>query len=105
MTITLAFSFSAERADARAGYSNGVATSLELAGSAVNNAFLDSGTNALISHRLNSTVDGRYIFEARNGTISGSVPDSASVAMWGLGVLGMAFARRRRTRRNSTIAS
>ncbi len=36
---------------------------------------------------------------------SRAVPEPASLAMWGLGALGMAFARRRRNRPNSTIAS
>ncbi|MBE9050198.1 PEP-CTERM sorting domain-containing protein [Nostocales cyanobacterium LEGE 11386] len=57
---------------ARVGFSNGTGapgTFFELAGSAVNGAFLDGGPNSLVSNRLNSTVDGRYLFTARNGTI------------------------------------
>ncbi len=39
-------------------------------------------------------------------TSSGSsVPEPASLAMWGLGAIGMAFARCRRNRRNSSIAT
>jgi len=57
---------------ARVGYSNGTGaagTFFELIGSAVNGAFLDGGPNALISNRLNSNINGRYIFQARDGTI------------------------------------
>ncbi len=57
---------------ARVGYSNGSGdpgTFFELIGSAVNGAFLDGGPNALISNRLNSGVNGRYILQARDGTV------------------------------------
>ncbi len=69
---------------ARVGYSNGTGTpgtSLELAGSAVNGAFLDGGPNALISNSLNSTVPGRYIFQARGGSIGGPGPSGPSFAV------------------------
>lgn len=76
---------------ARAGYSNGTGdpgTAFELTGSAVNGAFLDGGPNALISDRLNSNIDGRYIFSSRGGSIGGpveavSVPVGSGFA-WGL---------------------
>ncbi len=58
---------------ARVGFSNGTgenATSYEMPGSAVNGAFLDGGPNALIYHKANSSVLGRYIFYAKNGNIS-----------------------------------
>ena len=57
---------------ARAGYAYGQGeerVSLELPGSAVNGALLDGGPNALISDRLNSDLDGRYLFSARDGEI------------------------------------
>ena len=57
---------------ARVGYSNGTGdpgTFFELPGSAVNGAFLDGGSDALISDSINSSVDGRYIFAARSGTV------------------------------------
>ena len=59
-------------ASARVGYSNGsgdAGTFFELVGSAVNGAFLDGGPNALVGNRLNSGVNGRYIFQARDGTV------------------------------------
>ena len=64
---------------ARAGYSNGVATSLELPGSAVNGALLDTGPAAtsLVQNSLNSIHPGRYIFFARGGGIGGSSPNGA----------------------------
>lgn len=51
---------------ARVGYSNGVDKALELSGSGVNGAFLDSDPDGLIHGRRNSVVDGSYIFPVRN---------------------------------------
>lgn len=58
---------------ARVGYSNGTNTSLELAGSAVNGALLDSGPAAtsLIQNSLNSAHNGRYVFFVRDGLVNG----------------------------------
>lgn len=58
---------------ARAGYSNGEgstpATSLELPGSAVNGAFLDSNLDTgLIHNSRGSDVSGTYVFPVRNGS-------------------------------------
>ena len=65
---------------ARIGYSNGVDTSFELPGSAVNGAFLDSNpSTGLIYNSRDSLQLGRYEFPVRNGippsggTISGTV--------------------------------
>lgn len=69
---------------ARVGFSNGTGnpgTAFELPGSAVNGAFLDGGPNALISDRLNSTIDGRYIFQSRGGDIGVPVPPPAGPAI------------------------
>lgn len=76
---------------ARAGWSNGSTRSFELPGSAVCGAFLDSGTptpvvgpHALINNRLNSDVDGRYIFNVRNGQVQKpprDVPEPATLAL------------------------
>jgi hypothetical protein len=57
---------------ARVGYSNGSSTAFELPGSGVSGAFLDGGPNSLVGHSLNSGVNGRYLFQARNGTVIGS---------------------------------
>ncbi len=74
---------------ARVGYSNGVDTSFELPGSAVNGAFLDSNTaTGLIHNSRNSLQMGRYIFEVRNGApppggrISGTItgPNNETLA-------------------------
>ncbi|MCK4625594.1 MAG: VPLPA-CTERM sorting domain-containing protein, partial [Phycisphaerae bacterium] len=64
---------------ARAGYSNGTGdpgTFLELYGSAINGAFLDTNScTGLIYNSLNSTVDGRYVFEVRNGQVQLPIPE------------------------------
>lgn len=90
---------------ARVGYSNGsggAGTFFELAGSAVNGAFLDGGPNALVSNSLNSGVDGRYVFSARSGSIEpepepapGEVPLPGALPLL-LGGLGAFAAIRRR---------
>ena len=54
---------------ARAGFSNGdPAKSVELAGSAVNGAFLDWGPQALSQSSLDSPDTGTWIFHIRSGT-------------------------------------
>lgn len=73
---------------ARAGFSNGTGlpgTSLELPGSGIPGSFINDGAIALITHRLNSDVDGRYIFNARNGNI-GFVPEPATTMLLGAGL-------------------
>jgi len=82
---------------ARVGYSNGVATAFELPGSAVNGAFLDGGSNALISNRLNSDFDGQYIFNVRNGEVvpPPGIPEPGTLALLVVGLAGMGFARRK----------
>lgn len=66
---------------ARVGYSNGTGdpgTFFELQGSAVNGAFLDGGPNALIADRLNSDINGRYIFQSRSGGINPGTPTTTT---------------------------
>jgi hypothetical protein len=57
----------------RVGYSNGSDVNFELEGSAVNGALIDGGPNALISHELNSGIDGRYLFFVRGGLVAGTL--------------------------------
>jgi len=91
---------------ARVGYSNGTGapgTFLELPGSAVNGAFLNGGINALVSGSLNSNVAGRYIFNARNGTILPPTPEPTAtpepagvIGILALGILGGASKLKKR---------
>ncbi|WP_337174623.1 nidogen-like domain-containing protein [Paludisphaera sp.] len=86
---------------ARVGYSNGTGdpgTFFELPGSAVNGAFLDSNlSTGLIYNSIGSDVDGRYIFNARNGTVIPTIPEPASLVMSGMAALvGATIAWRRR---------
>ncbi len=57
---------------ARSGYASAGFDALELQGSGINGAFLDSNNaTGLIHGSLNSTQDGRYIFRVRNGAVDG----------------------------------
>lgn len=61
-------------ASARAGWANGGSATYEIAGSAVNGAFLNANTSSgLIHNRLNSTQLGRYVFFVRNGVVQAPV--------------------------------
>ncbi len=84
---------------ARVGWTNGGATDFELTGSGVNGAFLDSGANALIDNRLNSNVDGRYVFQVRNGVVVNTPEGGQSLALLGLGLLALAGVRKAVTRK------
>jgi hypothetical protein len=87
---------------ARAGFSNGTGnpgTSFELPGSAVNGAFLDTNlVTGLIHNSLNSDVDGRYLFSARNGNVIVEMPEPGSVGLLALAAASLAWAAGRRRR-------
>lgn len=59
---------------AAVGYSNGQTGTnniyFQLPGSLVNGALINGGADALISHSVNSTVPGRYIFPVRQGQVT-----------------------------------
>jgi hypothetical protein len=99
---------------ARVGYSNGSGVPgsfFELPGSGVNGAFLDSsvGPNRLISNSLGASIDrgvlaGQYTFQARNGTVSGIIPEPTSLCVFGcLGMFGLVHRTKRKGRGSSSI--
>jgi len=85
---------------ARVGFSNGTGlpgTSTELAGSAIDGAFINGGVDGLTTHSFNSDVLGRYILPARNGTIITTVPEADSFMLLGVSLLTFAgIARKHR---------
>ncbi|WP_373538800.1 nidogen-like domain-containing protein [Chamaesiphon sp.] len=93
---------------ARVGYSNGLIgaanRSFELAGSAVNGAFLDGGPagTSLIANSLNSGgLLGRYTFNARNGAVvnpptnPSAVPEPSDLIGTALGGLAIVMLKRK----------
>jgi hypothetical protein len=89
---------------ARAGFSNGsglAGTFAELTGSGVNGALLDGGGNSLVAGS-NVDLPGRYLFQARNGSVDppvSTVPEPASVIVFaGLLAASAGMARRHHKR-------
>lgn len=82
---------------AAVGFSNGSGdpgTYYQLPGSLVPGSFLDGGPYAL-SAGSNDGTPGQYLFEVRNGAVVSPVPEPASFALVGAGLLGLLFVRRR----------
>ena len=79
---------------ATVGFSDGAGNDFEFPGSRKTRAFLDSSSTGLINGRRNSDVNGRYIFNVRNGQVT-QIPEPTTFALLSVGLLAT-FATRRK---------
>lgn len=94
-------------ASALVGYWTSASSNATLAGSLVNGALIDGGPNALISDSRNSNTLGQYIFQVRSGAVvvdpdpdpnpNNPIPEPATLALLGVGLVGLGAMRRRKT--------
>lgn len=89
------------------GYASGAGTPgsfFQLPGSLQTRELIDGGDHALVSNRLNSDVDGRYVFNVRGGRVQpppSVVPEPGTILLTATGLFGLAgVAARRRHNRN-----
>jgi len=81
---------------AAVGYADGsgaAGTYVQLAGSLVNGALLDGGTNSLVAGS-NDGTPGQYVFVPDSGQVASAAPEPGSIVLLGMGVLGLAVVRR-----------